>query len=113
MGMGGKVALPIIVSILILGGLGFSQEADAVSVFQFEFGSGGAAPGQFDSPSGVTTDSNDRIIVADVSNRRIQVFDSTGAFQFEFGSVGAGPGQFSFRLISFTTSTSNNTPTPT
>jgi len=62
--------------------------------FLFEFGSLGSGPGQFNFPAGVATDSSDRIIVTDVNNHRIEVFDSTGAFKFEFGSLGSGPGQF-------------------
>ena len=34
----------------------------------------------FDSPRGVTTNSDDRIIVSDSNNNRIQVFDSSGNF---------------------------------
>src|SRR3972149_7403689 len=55
----------------------------------------GAGPGQFSVPTGVATDSTDRIIVADRGNNRIQVFNSAGVFQSEFGVMGAGPGQFS------------------
>ena len=36
--------------------------------------------GEFNTPIGVAVDSNDRIIVADAFNNRIQIFDSTGAF---------------------------------
>ena len=66
---------------MFLGGFGFSQDANAIPVFSFEFGSGGSDPGQFTNPQSATTDSNDRIIVADTNNHRIQVFDSTGVFQ--------------------------------
>ena len=53
-----------------------------------EFGSVGNASGQFFEPSGVAIDSIDRIMVADVFNNRIQVFDSSGNCISTFGSIG-------------------------
>jgi len=87
-----SIAFAIFIPLLLIS----SQQADAVFGFEFEFGSLGSGPGQFDDPFGITTDSNDRIIVSDTNNHRIQVFDSTGAPQFEFGSLGSAPGQFDF-----------------
>ena len=89
-------AIPVIVSILFLGGFGFSQDANAIPVFSFEFGSGGSDPGQFTNPQSATTDSNDRIIVADTNNHRIQVFDSTGVFQQSITDADGAGGTFSF-----------------
>ena len=69
------------------------ESAEATAEFLFEFGSGSGS-GQFVFPEGVETDNNNRIIVADTENNRIQVFNNAGAFLFEFGSIGSGPGQF-------------------
>ena len=42
--------------------------------FDFKWGSGGSADGQFDSPYGITTDSAGNVYVADSLNNRIQKF---------------------------------------
>jgi len=88
----------ITLTIILLGAIMFIPtiilNANAIPVFSFEFGSLGLGPGEFRTHKGVTTDSTDRIIVADGGNNRIQVFDSTGAFQFEFGNCCSRPGQF-------------------
>jgi DNA-binding beta-propeller fold protein YncE len=53
------------------------------------------ANGEFDMPISVAYDNNNnRIIVAEISNHRIQVFDSNGNFLLAFGSYGSGDGQF-------------------
>ncbi|MEM3916808.1 MAG: 6-bladed beta-propeller, partial [Candidatus Nitrosocaldus sp.] len=52
--------------------------------------------GEFRFPTGVAVDSRDRIIVADVWNNRIQVFDSNGNFLFNFGKEGSDDGEFMF-----------------
>ena len=39
-------------------------------------------------------DNQDRVIVADRDNHRIQVFDSDGNFLFKFGQPGSNPGEF-------------------
>jgi len=71
---------------------------DGTSVFQIctsscQAGILGAGDGQFRGPRGVAVDSSDRIIVADRSNNRIQVFDSSGTFIKKFGPIvdGAEP----------------------
>jgi len=59
--------------------------------FLFEFGS----RGQFNYPSGVTVDQrNNQIVVTDLCNHRIQIFDEKGAFLRVFGSKGNRDGQF-------------------
>jgi DNA-binding beta-propeller fold protein YncE len=64
-------------------------------VFDFKFGSDLSADGKFNRPSGVAYDhNNNRIIVADTSNHRIQVFDSNGNFLFKFGNLGFDDGEF-------------------
>lgn len=44
------------------------------------WGDRGAGPGQFNTAHGIGVDAQDRIYVADRSNRRIQVFDTDGNF---------------------------------
>jgi len=84
------------------------QVFDSNGNFLFKFGSfcnistlagcvdpDGAGPlqlgdGQFNVPSDVAVDSTGRIIVIDLVNARIQVFDSNGIFQFKFGFSSAG-----------------------
>lgn len=56
--------------------------------FKFAFGSKGSLDGELDLPAGVTTDRQNRIIVADKDNHRIQVFSSTGRFILKFGGYG-------------------------
>ena len=64
-------------------------------IFVTEFGSRGTAPGQFDVPIHVAVDSQDRIIVSDFRNDRIQICDEYGTCK-AFGSSGSAPGQFSY-----------------
>ena len=54
---------------------------------------GASTLGQFDSPSGIAMDSQNRIIVADTSRHRIQICDHQGICT-AFGSFGTDPGQF-------------------
>jgi len=65
-------------------------------VFDFKFGGNfSSADGHFNYPHGVAYDhNNNRIIVADIWNNRIQVFDSNGNFLFKFGNFGSADGQF-------------------
>lgn len=56
--------------------------------FKFAFGTKGSLDGELDLPAGVTTDRQNRIIVADKDNHRIQVFSSTGRFILKFGGYG-------------------------
>jgi sugar lactone lactonase YvrE len=48
------------------------------------WGGSGNAPGQFDIPHCVRVDRNDRVLVIDRSNARVQIFDPEGAFQEEW-----------------------------
>jgi len=64
-------------------------------VFDFKFGSNGNDDGEFNYPTGVAYDpNNNRIIVVDTNNYRVQVFDSNGNFLFKFGSNGNDDGEF-------------------
>ncbi|XP_069684438.1 E3 ubiquitin-protein ligase TRIM71-like [Periplaneta americana] len=58
------------------------------------FGEEGGADGQLCRPWGVCCDAEGRIIVADRSNNRIQIFSPEGIFLHRFGSQGSEPGQF-------------------
>jgi peptidylamidoglycolate lyase len=44
------------------------------------WGSPGTAPGEFDLPHGIAIDQHGRVLVADRSNARVQVFDQSGKF---------------------------------
>lgn len=54
----------------------------------------GDGRGQFDVATGVGTDRQGRIYVADFSNHRVQVFSAKGRWVGTFGTYGTGPGQF-------------------
>lgn len=62
--------------------------------FLLEWGSFGAADGQFNSPGGIGTDSLGNVYVSDIGNNRVQKFDANGTHLLSWGSVGAGNGQF-------------------
>jgi len=62
--------------------------------FQFSFGSYGKDKGQFRSPTGITTDSQNNLYVTDSARNNVQQLDSQGNFQSQFGSEGKGKGQF-------------------
>ena len=48
----------------------------------------GSAPGEFNGVKGLAIDAQGNVYVADVGNRRIQVFDADGTFKSQFGDVG-------------------------
>lgn len=52
-------------------------------IFDFQWGSPGTQPGNFDLPHGIAA-SNNRIYVADRRNSRLQIFDHNGAFISEW-----------------------------
>jgi len=52
-------------------------------IFDFQWGSPGTQPGNFDLPHGIAA-SNNRIYVADRSNSRLQIFDHKGGFISEW-----------------------------
>jgi sugar lactone lactonase YvrE len=58
------------------------------------WGKKGSAPGEFDSPHGLTMDSAGRLFVADRSNSRIQIFDQDGKFLAEWRQFGRPSGVF-------------------
>ncbi|KRY48844.1 E3 ubiquitin-protein ligase TRIM71, partial [Trichinella britovi] len=58
------------------------------------FCSQGSGDGQLYRPWGIACDKLNRIIVADRTNHRIQIFDSEGRFLTKFGCQGCRDGQF-------------------
>ena len=48
--------------------------------FHGSYGSEGSGAGQFNTPSGISVDSKGNVLVADLSNNRIQVFDASGRY---------------------------------
>ena len=52
----------------------------ATGEYEFEWGSKGSAPGEFDLPHAIDVDAAGRVYVADRSNARVQVFDPAGKF---------------------------------
>jgi tripartite motif-containing protein 71 len=56
--------------------------------------SGSSGDGEFSLATGVATDKNGNVYVADRYNYRIQVFTGSGAFIRKWGSYGDGNGQF-------------------
>jgi len=91
-------AIPVIASVLILGLIGFSQEASADSppVFELKWGTLGSGDGQFEYALDTAVDTAGNVYVADQRNHRIQMFDSSGVFLTKWGSQGSGDSQFEF-----------------
>ena len=56
--------------------------------FLANWGSTGSGPGQFNGVKALAIDAQDNVYVADIGNKRIQVFDATGQFKSEFANVG-------------------------
>jgi sugar lactone lactonase YvrE len=53
-----------------------------------QWGSTGSGNGQFNGVKSLAVDAQDNIYVADLGNKRIQVFDSDGNFKSSFGNIG-------------------------
>jgi DNA-binding beta-propeller fold protein YncE len=62
---------------------------DKTGRFVKTWGSKGAEAGQFDMPNSVAVDAQGNVYVADLGNKRIQVFDNDGNFRSEIKGVGA------------------------
>ena len=68
------------------------QKFTSNGTFIAEWGESGSAGGEFDSPSGIATDTSGNVYVADTDNNRIQkfpninIFQSSKAIKFEFSS---------------------------
>ncbi|CAD6195979.1 unnamed protein product [Caenorhabditis auriculariae] len=73
----------------------------------FTFGREGFGDGELCRPWGICVDLRGRVLVADRSNNRVQVFDKDGNFLSKFGTSGNRPGQFD-RPAGITTNSLNN-----
>ena len=75
----------------------FSPDGDILMTLG-EAGVAGAAPGQFNGPTGVVVAPNGDIFVTEGhnpdSNNRVQKFSADGEFLASFGGTGSEPGQF-------------------
>lgn len=58
--------------------------------FLGQWGVPGAGPGEFDLPHGIAVDKLDRVLVADRTNARVQLFDREGRYLSEWKSAGLG-----------------------
>jgi DNA-binding beta-propeller fold protein YncE len=61
-----------------------------------EWGSIGTLPGQFQRIRSLTFTPDDRLLVADACNHRIQIFDANGKFLSQFGHAGTQPGEMMY-----------------
>lgn len=69
----------------------FDLEGNAVATI----GKRGIEPGEFNFPTNLTIDNDDRLYVTDTMNFRIQILEADGTFVSEFGGAGDGFGKFS------------------
>ncbi len=61
---------------------------DKTGRFIKSWGSKGSGEGQFDMPNSVAVDAQGNVYVADLGNKRIQVFDNDGTFKKQITGVG-------------------------
>jgi DNA-binding beta-propeller fold protein YncE len=100
-------------NIFIPDGYGNARVAkfDKNGKFVKSWGATGSEQGQFNTPHSVAVDAAGNVYVADMGNKRIQVFDNNGTFKTQFANVGApralcispGPQQFLYSSNSNTT----------
>jgi sugar lactone lactonase YvrE len=78
-------------NIYVADGLGTNNRIakfDKDGRFLAHWGSTGTAAGQFNGVKAIAIDAQDNVYVADMGNKRIQVFDAQGTFKSEFSSAG-------------------------
>lgn len=77
-------------NIFVADGYGNARIAkfDKNGKFIKSWGSKGTESGQFDTPHSIAVDARDNVYVADMGNKRIQVFDNDGAFKSQFSEIG-------------------------
>jgi DNA-binding beta-propeller fold protein YncE len=78
-------------NIYIADGIGTNNRVakfDKNGRFLLHWGSTGSGQGQFNGVKALAIDAQDNVYVADMGNKRIQVFDAQGTFKSEFGNVG-------------------------
>ena len=66
------------------------QKLTSRGEFLQKFGQKGSSQGQFDGPSAVLVDSNNRLIVSDQNNHRIQIFNEGGGWLQTIDGNGSG-----------------------
>ena len=66
------------------------QKLTSGGKFLHKFGKQGSGQGQFDGPSAVIVDSNNRLIVSDQCNHRIQIFNEDGGWLQTIDGKGSG-----------------------
>lgn len=66
----------------------FNRDGQFVSTF----GKRGNGDGEFNFPTHITVDKENKVYVADTLNFRVQVFDADGKFLFKFGKLGDAAG---------------------
>ena len=71
-----------------------TRDYENINQPQLVIGGPGGEAGQLKGARGVTVDKDNRIIVCDRNNFRVQVFDSSGEFLFTFGRKGSDNGEF-------------------
>jgi sugar lactone lactonase YvrE len=82
-----------LMGLLVVGGVVWVPAAKEPGyVFVSAWGERGAAPGQFNDPTGIAV-TDAEVFVSDARNARIQVFDYDGRFKRAFGTSGDRPGQ--------------------
>lgn len=84
----------LLLLVFTLSGFCLSQTNDFTFQLLFSFGSKGDGPGQFQSPTGISIDSNGNIYISDTGNNRIQKFDSRGNLLKFIGGFGWESEQF-------------------
>ena len=85
------VALDRAGNIYIADGIGNTNRVakfDKNGNFVKQWGSTGSGNGQFAGVKSLAVDAQGNVYVADVGNKRIQVFDGDGTFKSQFGNVG-------------------------
>ena len=75
------------------------EKFDSSGNYLTQWGGEGSGDGQFSSPGylgpvGLAVDSSNNVYVADLSNDRIEEFDSNGNYLTQWGGYGSGNGQF-------------------
>jgi uncharacterized protein (TIGR03663 family) len=67
---------------------------NAWGVYSMTGGLANSMPGGFYGPRGIAIDPQQRVLVADTGNKRVQIFDASGKFLSAFGGAGLQPGNF-------------------
>jgi sugar lactone lactonase YvrE len=78
-------------NIYVADGLGNNNRVakfDRDGRFIAHWGSTGSGPGQFTGVKAIAVDAQNNVYVADLGNKRIQVFDDQGTFKSEIGNIG-------------------------